>query len=82
MLKVAALAFLPAAAVLFGIMAVPLAMMPAIHDSFSQGATLYYGAAALSFILAVPVSWYVARRMLSRRERALLDAGAGRGRKD
>lgn len=80
MLKVAALAFLPTAAVLFGLLAVPVAVIPAIRDSFGQGATLYYGAAALSFALAVPVSWYVAHRMLSRRERALLDAGAGRGR--
>ena len=78
MFKIAALAFMPIAAVLFGIMAVILAVMPGSTENFARGATLHYGAAALSFVLAVPIAWVVARRMLTRRERRVVDAGASR----
>lgn len=50
-----------------------------VHD-FEAATTLYYGAAVLSFLLAFPVAWVVARRMLTRREKRLLDAHAGTGR--
>ena len=79
MWKVAAIAYLPVSAVLFGIMALALAWSP-VRFEYSDGAFLYFGAAGLSFILAVPVSWFVARRMLTRREKRLYDAGVGAGR--
>lgn len=77
MLKLAAVAFLPVAAVLFGGLAIGLSIMPGLANNFEVAAGLYYGAAALSFVLAAPVSWLIARLMLTRRERRLLDAHAG-----
>ncbi|WBV42133.1 hypothetical protein [Pseudoroseomonas cervicalis] len=79
MLKLAALAYLPVNAVLFGFMSMALALIPGLTRDFGTAATAYYGAAALSFLLALPISWLVARRMLTRRERRLLDAQAGAG---
>lgn len=80
MFKVAALAFLPAAAVLFGVLVIGILALPGVVRDFEVGASLYYGAAVLSAVLAIPAAWLVARRMLTRRERRLLDAHAGRGR--
>ena len=76
MWKIAALAFMPIAAVCFGALAVPLAVVPGLRENFGLAASLYYGAAALSLLIAIPISWLVARRMLTRRERRLLDATA------
>jgi hypothetical protein len=76
-LKLAALAFMPIAAVTFGAMAVALAFIPGLQGRFDIAATTYYGAAALSIIVAAPLAWVVARRMLTQRERRLLDAGVG-----
>ena len=56
MLKLAALAYAPVAAVTFGALVL------------------------LSLLIAVPLSMLVAHRMLTRRERRLLDAHAGVGR--
>ena len=78
--KVAALVYLPVAGVLFGVLVMAILALPGVVRDFEVGAVLYYGAAALSAVLAVPISLLVARRMLTRRERRLLDAHAGRGR--
>lgn len=80
MLKVAALAYLPVAAVLFGLLVMAILAIPGVVHDFEVGAALYYGAAALSLVLAAPAAWLVARRMLTRREKRLLDAHAGIGR--
>lgn len=77
MWKIAALAFMPVAAVCFGALALPLAVIPGLREHFGLAASLYYGAAALSMLIALPISWLVARRMLTRRERRLLDATTG-----
>jgi len=79
MLKLAAIAFLPTASVIFGVLVVLILSFPAATRDFAQGASLMYGAAALSMLISLPVAWQIARRMLSRRERRLLDAGAGTG---
>lgn len=78
MLKLAALAFPPIAAVAFGAIAMVLALLPA-HD-FETAASSYMGAAIASVVVALPLAWLVARRMLTRREKRLLDAHAGVGR--
>ncbi len=80
MLKLAALAYLPIAALLFGLLVFAILVLPGTLRDFEVAASLYYGAAALSIILAIPAAWLVARRMLTRREKRLLDARAGRGR--
>ena len=80
MLKVAAIAFLPLAAMIFGVLVLAIIAMPGTLSDFNAGATLYYGAAALSAALAAPAAWLVARRMLTRRERHLLDIRAERSR--
>jgi hypothetical protein len=79
MLKLAALAYLPIAATFFGLLVFAILVLPGTLHDFEVAASLYYGAAALSMVLAAPVAWVVARRMLTRRERRLLDAHAGRG---
>jgi len=79
MFKLIALAFLPTASVLFGVMVILILSFPATTRDFAQGAWLIYGAAALSMLLAVPIAWQVARRMLSRREHRRLDAAAQTG---
>ncbi|MDI1283027.1 MAG: hypothetical protein PSV46_01410 [Reyranella sp.] len=73
MLKLAALAFLPTASVVFGAMVVMILSFPAVTGDFAKGAWLLYGAAALSVLVSIPIAWLVARRMLSRRERRRLD---------
>lgn len=77
MLKVAALAYLPIAAVLFGLLVMLILALPGTVRDFEVGARLYFGAAGLSLLLALPAAWLVARRMLTRREKRLLDARAG-----
>lgn len=72
MLKLAALAFLPIAAVTFGALAIILAMQPT-HD-FDSSAFAYMAAAVTSMLIAIPFAWLAARRMLTRRERQLIDA--------
>ncbi len=79
MLKLAAIAFLPTSSVIFGAFMVIILSFPAATQNFVQGAWLIYGAAALSMLIALPVSWQIARRMLTRRERKLLDASAHTG---
>ncbi|MFO1119265.1 MAG: hypothetical protein U1E38_03765 [Rhodospirillales bacterium] len=80
MLKVAALAYLPIAAVLFGMFLLAITAIPQVVHDFEAATALYYGAAVLGFLLAFPVAWLVARRMLTRREKRLLDRHAGTGR--
>lgn len=80
MLKLAAVAYLPTAAALFGLLVLGIIVIFGRVDDFENGATLYYGAAGLSLLLAAPVSWLVARRMLTSREKRLLEAHAGVGR--
>lgn len=77
MLKVAALAFMPTAAVLFGLFVMMILALPGTVRDFEVGAWLYYGAAGLSLLMALPIAWVVARRMLTRRERRLMDAHVG-----
>ncbi|WP_137123938.1 hypothetical protein [Roseomonas sp. HF4] len=79
MLKVAALAFIPIVAVLLGTLAILVTSFPSLTRDFTTGASLIYGGAALCVLLAIPLAWLVARRMLLRREKRLLDAAAGRG---
>ena len=76
MWKLAALAWMPINAVLFGALVVIITQLPGLTSNFEAGATAIYGAAALSVIVAVPLAWWVARRMLTRRERRRLDAMA------
>lgn len=80
MLKLAALAYGPVAAVTFGVLVVLIIAVPGVFRDFEVSAFLYYGAAVLSLLIAVPLAMMVARRMLTRRERRLLDAHAGVGR--
>lgn len=80
MLKLAALAYLPVAAVTFGALAILIAMLPGMVRDFEVAAGLYYGAAALSLLIAAPLAWLTARNMLTRREKRLLDTRAGAGR--
>lgn len=80
MLKLAALAYAPVAAVTFGVLLVAILALTGTVRDFEVGAALYYGAALLSLVLAAPLAWLVARRMLVQRERRLLDAHAGVGR--
>jgi len=77
MLRLIALAFMPTVSVTFGILVVAILVFPAATSDFGRGASLIYGAAALSVALSIPIAWLVARQMLSRRERRLLKAGAG-----
>jgi protein-S-isoprenylcysteine O-methyltransferase Ste14 len=73
MWKVAALAWMPINAVLFGLLVALVAVTPGLTDRFATGAWAIYGAAALSIVVAVPLSWWVARRMLARWERRRLN---------
>lgn len=77
MLKVAAVAFGPIAAVTFGIIVFVLALLPA--RDFDRAAGYYMVGALASVVVAAPIAWWVARRMLTRREKRLLDAHAGVG---
>lgn len=77
MWKLAALAWMPINAVLFGVLVVVITHLPGVTTDFGTGATAIYGAAAASIVLAVPLAWWTARRMLTRRERRLLDATHG-----
>ncbi|WP_232478520.1 hypothetical protein [Roseomonas rosulenta] len=79
MFKLTALAFMPTSAVIFGILVIVILSFPSATTDFSEGAWLIYGSAALSIAISVPIAWLVARRMLNRRERRLIDAGAGTG---
>lgn len=69
---VAALAFLPLAAVSFGALAALVAIFPEATHDIGVGATLLYGAAAISVIVAIPLSFLVARRMTTARDRRML----------
>ncbi|MFV3127953.1 hypothetical protein [Niveispirillum sp. KHB5.9] len=77
MLKIAAIAFMPIAAVLFGFMAIGLAMVPGLRSEFALAVLAFYGAAVLSFLLAIPLSFMVARRMAGRREKRVASTGRG-----
>ena len=68
MLKLAALAYAPIAAVTFGALIIVILAIPGMVRDFETAAGLYYGAAALSLVLAAPIAWLVARRMLTGRE--------------
>lgn len=76
MLKLAALAHLPTWAVLFGVMELIVLATGATHN-LRLGAFALYGSAALSFLLAIPIAYVIARRMLTRREKRLLNAMQG-----
>lgn len=82
MLKLAAIAFLPTASVVFGALVLCILVFPSATNDFARGASLIYGAAGVSFAISVPIAWLVAHRMLLRRERRLLAAGAGAGAAD
>lgn len=79
MLKIAAVAFLPTASVTFGILVILILSFPSATSDFGRGASLIYGAAAFSSAISVPIAWFVAYRMLARRERRLVDGGAAAG---
>lgn len=79
MLKLAAVAFAPVAAVTFGLLIIVALAITGTSRDFTTAAGLYYGAALLSLLVAAPISVLIARRMLTRRERRLLDAHAGVG---
>lgn len=65
MLNRAAVAYAPVAAVLFGIFALAFAWLGPRYG-LARGAPMYFGAALVSFILAIPISRLVARRMRAR----------------
>lgn len=52
MLKVAALAYLPIAAVLFGLLVLGITAIPQVVHDFKAATALYHGAAVLSLPLA------------------------------
>ena len=79
MIKLAALAYAPVAAVTFGVLVMLVLAVPGVFHDFVAAAWLYYGAALLSLLIDVPAAMLVAHRMLTRRERRLLDAHAGTG---
>ncbi|QLH39344.1 MAG: hypothetical protein HWD60_10845 [Defluviicoccus sp.] len=79
MWKLAALAFYPSQRP-FCLLALGIIFIFGRTHDFELGAALYYGAAVVSVLLAAPAAWLVARRMLTRREKRLLDAHAGTGR--
>lgn len=70
MLKVAALAYLPIATVLLGLLVLGITAVPKVMRGFEAATALYHGAAVLSLLLTFPVAWLVARRMLTRREKS------------
>ncbi len=74
MWKVAIFAWMPIFAVLFGITAIIVTHVPGLTRDFDGGAAALYGGAAASALIAAPLAWLVARRMLARRERRLMDA--------
>lgn len=74
MWKIAALAWMPINAVLFGFLLLLISVFPELTRDFGAGATAIYGAAAVSFVVAVPLAYMVARRMLTRREKRRMDA--------
>lgn len=76
MLRLIALAFMPTFSVTFGVLVVAILGVPTATDSYSRGAWLIDGSAALSVAISLPLAWLVARQMLSRRERRHLSAGA------
>ncbi len=78
MWKIAAIAWMPISAVLFGAFVAIVTQFPGLLRDFTAGALAIYGAAALSTVLAAPLSWWVAHRMLTRREKNLMDAMTGR----
>ncbi|WP_395664476.1 hypothetical protein [Methylocella sp.] len=78
MAKIALIAFLPTSAVLFGLMSLFVAMNPQATHNFDWAFGLYMTIALASMILAAPVSWLVARRMMTRRDKRIVDAQAAR----
>jgi len=72
MWMVAALAFMPLAAVIFGTLAILVLVFPDLTRTVDIGASLLYGAAVLSIVVALPLSWLAARRMTTRRDRRML----------
>ncbi|PNG27544.1 hypothetical protein [Methylocella silvestris] len=78
MIKIALVAFLPTAAVLFGLMSIGLAFSPALLHHFDLAFGSYMAVAAASFLLALPTSWLVARRMMVRRDKLVLGAREGK----
>ncbi|MEQ8656888.1 MAG: hypothetical protein RIC24_06235 [Hyphomicrobiales bacterium] len=79
--SMAAIAFLPVAAVMFGLLWVITLILgdPAAATSMFQldsgGLPLFLGIAA-SFFLAVPVSYIIAKTMMTRSEKRRFDASA------
>ncbi|ACK52262.1 conserved hypothetical protein [Methylocella silvestris BL2] len=78
MFKIALVAFLPTAAVLFGLMSIGLALSPTLLHHFDLAFGSYMAVAAASFVLALPIAWLVARRMIVRRDKQVLDAREGK----
>lgn len=72
MWMVAAIAFMPLAAVTFGLLSLVVVIFPEAMRDLPLGATLLYGAAALSVVISVPLSFLVARRMVTARDRRML----------
>ena len=71
---VAALAFMPIAAVIFGAFAALVAIFPETTHDLGLGATLLYGGAALSVVISIPLAFMAARRMTTRRDRRMLNS--------
>lgn len=76
MAKIAMLAFLPIAAVTFGVMSLVIALNPQLTHNFDWAFGSYMAVALLSFVIAAPISWIVARRMMTRRDKRIVDAAA------
>ncbi|WP_395698192.1 hypothetical protein [Methylocella sp.] len=76
MAKIAMIAFLPIAAVTFGVMSLFIALNPQLTHNFDWAFGAYMSVALLSFVVAAPISWLVARRMMTRRDKRIADASA------
>lgn len=76
MFKIAMIAFLPTCAVLFGLMSLLLAFSPGLTHNFDAAFSSYMGVALASFVLAAPISWLIARRMMTRRDKRIVETRA------
>jgi uncharacterized RDD family membrane protein YckC len=79
--SMAAVAFLPVAAVTFGLLwviviAIGEPMFAAPIFQFDSGAVPLFVGIALSFIIALPISYGIAKVMMTRDERQRLDSPA------
>ena len=74
MWKVAALAWMPVNAVMFGAFVVVIAHMPWLTGDMMAGGSAILLAAGVSLVTAMPIALWVARRMVTPEDRRALRA--------